>query len=187
MKDETSTNRAPRLQTGRLELLPLSEADVDALHRVSNEPPVRRYLWDDEPVTRAFIEEMVARSTRTFSKNGVGLFGVRRRGMRDLLGICGFVRLGGMEEPELGYELTQEAWGKGLATEASLACLRYAFEEAGLERAIAGADALNVASLRVIQKLGMRPAGNINPEAPEVPYYAMNRDDFVRGASALRA
>jgi len=65
-----------------------------------------------------------------FSEEGVGLFGVRMHGSENLLGFCGFVRLEGMEEMELGYELTQKVWGRGLATEASRACLRYAFEKA---------------------------------------------------------
>ena len=51
-----------------------------------------------------------------------GLFGVRLRGREDLLGFCGFVRLEGMEEPELWYALTHKAWGRGLATEAAQAC-----------------------------------------------------------------
>ena len=113
-----------------------------------------------------------------FSEEGIGLFGIRMRGGRDLLGFCGFVRPGGMEEPELCYELTPEVWGRGLATEASRACLRYAFGEAGFERVIAGSDAPNGASLRVIEKLGMKPAGNINPNAPDGPYHALYRKDF---------
>lgn len=48
---------------------------------------------------------------------------------------------------------------------------------------IAGADASNIASLRVIEKLGMRPIGRINPGAPDEPYYALSRDDFRAGGS----
>jgi [ribosomal protein S5]-alanine N-acetyltransferase len=167
------------LETGRLVLRPLAANDARALHRISNEPGVRRYLWDDEPVEEATIRDLIAQSMRMFSEGGIGLFGIRRRGGENLLGFCGFVRLDGMEEPELGYELTQQTWGKGLATEASLACLRFAFEEAGLKRAIAGADAPNRASLRVIEKLGMRYVGNINPNAPDEPYYASYREEFL--------
>src|SRR3712207_6890714 len=54
--------------------------------------------------------------------------GVRVRGSEDFLGFCGFVRLEGMEELELWYELTQKVWGRGIATEAAHACVRYAFE-----------------------------------------------------------
>lgn len=138
---------------------------------------MRRYLWDDEPVTVAAIRNLITQSRRTFSSQNVGLFGVRFRGEEDLLGFCGFVRLEGMNEIELAYELTAAVWGRGLATEASRACLRHAFE-AGLERVIAGADSPNVASLRVIEKLGMKPAGNLNPHAPNEPYYALYRTEF---------
>ena len=178
MSLETPASNPPTLQTERLVLRPLSMDDLDALHRTSNEPSVRRYLWDDEPVPVETIRDLIAQSAHMFSEEGIGLFGVRMRGREDLLGFCGFVRLEGMEEPELGYELTRKAWGRGLATEASRACLRHAFEEAGLERAIAGADAPNRASLRVIEKLGMRPVGNLNPGAPEEPYYALGKADF---------
>ena len=119
------------------------------------------------------------RSTRMFSEEGIGLFGIRRRRSASLIGFCGFVRLSGMKEPELAYELTEATWGKGLATEASIACLRYAFEHAGLERVIAEADTLNVASARVIEKLGMRFLGRTNPKVPEAPYYAVYPQEFL--------
>lgn len=122
MNHEVSKANASTLGTRRLVLRPLSTDDAGALHRISNEPDVRRYLWDDQLVTEATVRELIARSVRMFSEKGVGLFAVRRRDDDALLGFCGFVRLGGMEEPELGYELTRKAWGKGLATEASRAC-----------------------------------------------------------------
>jgi [ribosomal protein S5]-alanine N-acetyltransferase len=173
---------APTLETDRLVLRPLASDDAVALHRISYEPDVRRYLWDDEPVEEATIRDLVSRSARMFSEESIGIFGVRMRGGDDLIGFCGFVRLEGMQEPELAYELTQAAWGEGLATEASVACVRHAFEEAGLERVIVGADAPNVASLRVIEKLSMEFLGNINASAPDEPYYALYREDFVAGS-----
>ena len=179
---ETPASNTPTLHTERLLLRPLSMDDLDALHRISNEPKVRLHLWDDEPVSEVTIRDLIAQSDHMFSSEGIGLFGVRMRGGEDLLGFCGFVRLEGMDEPELGYELTSEVWGRGIATEASRACLRYAFDEAGVRRVIAGADAPNIASLRVIEKLAMQPIGNINPNAPDEPYYALYREDFFEGA-----
>ena len=57
--------------------------------------------------------------------------------------------------------------------------MRYAFEEVGMERVIAGVDAPNTASLRVMEKLGMKYLGNINPTAPEEPYFALYREGFL--------
>ncbi len=185
MNQGTPTASTPRLETERLDLRPLSAHDAPALHRISNEPPVRRYLWDDEPVTHARIEEVVAQSVRMFSEEGVGLFGVRLRGSQELVGFCGFGHTpGGPQEIELIYELLPELWSKGLATEASRACLRHAFAEVGLDRVVAGADAPNVASLRVIEKLGMKAVGEIALGQPGVPFFALDRDDFLASEAA---
>ena len=61
-------------------------------------------------------------------------------------------------------ELKRKVLGRGIATQA---CLRYAFEEVSIKRVIAGADAPNTTSLRVIEKLGMKCLGNINPCVPD--------------------
>ena len=140
---------------------------------------VRLYLWDDQPVSEATIKGLIAHSDRMFSKENVGLFGVRLRGREDLLGFCGFVCLQSMKKPELCYELTQKMWGRGITTEAARACLRYAFERVDLERMIAGADAPNITSLRVIEKLGMKHLGHINPSPPDELYCALCRKEFV--------
>jgi len=174
----THAGDAPTLETDRLVLRPIAAQDADGLHRISNEPGVRRYLWDDGPVEKATIRDLISQSIQMFSEESIGLFGIRRRCSESLIGFCGFVRLAGMDEPELAYELTQRAWGKGLATEASLACLRHAFEDADPGRVIAGADAQNAASLRVIEKLGMRFLGNMNPNGPEEPYYGVYQEVF---------
>jgi len=178
MSRKAPAGKKPMLETERLVLRPLSADEVDSLHRISKEPNVRLYLWDNEPVSEATVKDLIAQSDRMLSEEKIGVFGVRMRGREDLLGFCGFVRLEGMQEPELWYELTQKVWGRGIATEAAWACLRYAFEEVDMERVIAGADAPNTASLRVIEKLGMRYLGNINPSSPEEPYFVLYREDF---------
>lgn len=170
---------APTLTTGRLVFRPVSTADAGRLHGISNEPAVRRYLWDDEPVSEAAIQDLIHQSLRAFLDDNIGLFGIRLRDDEALLGFCGFLLLEGMDEPEVGYGLTPEFWGAGIATEASRACFRYAFEEVGIRRVIAGADPPNVASLRVLEKLGMGPIGYPNPRLPDEPYYAISRGDFI--------
>ena len=75
--------------------------------------------------------------------------------------------------------MKRKVWGRGIATQAAQACLRYAFEEVGTERVIAGAKAPNTTSLRVIEKLGMKHLGHINPSAPDELYCALCRKEFV--------
>lgn len=165
---------APALETERLTLRPLSASDLDAVHRISNDPLVRRYLWDDQPVLKDAVEGVISRSLQCFAEEGCGLFGVRLRD-GELIGYCGLLHVETTGRVELLYALMPKWWGKGLATEAALACLRFAFEEGGLERVVAGADPPNTASLRVIEKLGMSPIGEI---LPGVPYFELTREEF---------
>jgi RimJ/RimL family protein N-acetyltransferase len=166
----------PAFETERLALRPLSSGDLDAVHRISNDPLVRRYLWDDQSVSKAAVEGVISRSLNAFAEEGFGLFGVRLRdGGGELIGYCGLLHLGVTERVELLYALLPAWWGRGLATEAARACLRFAFKEAGLERIVAGTDPPNTASLRVIQKLGMTPIGEL---LPGMPYFELTREDF---------
>ena len=107
------------------------------------------------------------------------MFGVRlRAGDGELSGYCGLLRVEIAERVELPYALLPRWWGKGIATEAAKACLRFAFEEADLARVVAGADTPNTASLRVIEKLAMVPVGEISPEVPGVACFELVREDF---------
>jgi RimJ/RimL family protein N-acetyltransferase len=65
---------------------------------------------------------------------------------------------------ELLYGLYQNFWGRGLATEAARAVLRFGFEEVGLEEILACADLDNPASVRVMERLGMSYAGERREE-----------------------
>src|SRR3712207_2353316 len=86
----------PILETECLLLRPLSADEAHPLHRISNEPKVRLYLWDDKPVSEATINSLISQSARMFSKEKVGVFGVWMRASEDLVGFCGFVRLAGI-------------------------------------------------------------------------------------------
>jgi len=73
-----------------------------------------------------------------------------------LIGFCGLQPLPEAEEIEIGWWLARAWWRRGLATEAARAALRDGFERAGLRRIVAIAQPANTASIRIMQKLGMR-------------------------------
>jgi hypothetical protein len=62
------------LETARLAMLPTCEADIDEIGRIANEPGVRRYLFDDQPIAPEFIRAALAQSVsnlkRTDSESG---------------------------------------------------------------------------------------------------------------------
>ncbi len=175
---------APVLETERLVLRQLSPDDLPAMHLIFNDPEVGRYLFDGELVPFKTTVSVLEASDRDFSERGVGLFGVRLRGTDyDLVGLCGLRWEEGLGEMEIMFCLLPQLWGQGLTTEAAQESLRFAFEEAGLWHVMGGADEPNVASLRVIEKLGMWPTGRVLAKAPEVPYFVLERDDFLHAGA----
>jgi RimJ/RimL family protein N-acetyltransferase len=169
------------LRTPRLLLRPFGPEDEEALLDFWNDPHVRRYLWDDRLVSRDEVREQLALSERDFRENGYGGFILALAQWPGvLIGFSGLRRLDGSEEVELLYGLYQNFWGRGLATEAARAVLRFGFEEVGLEEILAGADLDNAASVRVMERLGMSSAGErrVGPQASPATYYRLRREDF---------
>ena len=124
-------------------------------------PPHRRIDADGHP-TVAEIEEWI----RGDQASSIGLLAVERKAGGDVIGYCGLI-YGGHgtdEEPELAFEFLRRVWGQGYATEASSAVLEWA-RSAGYERLWATVREWNVASRRVLAKVGFAETGRVEVDA----------------------
>jgi ribosomal-protein-alanine N-acetyltransferase len=92
-------------------------------------------------------------------RHGFSKWGVCERASGELVGDCGIQLLEDGPDVELGFHLRPSVWGRGYATEAAQACLDAAFSGLGLDEVIAIVAPGNAASVRVLEKIGMRPAG----------------------------
>ena len=142
-----------KLQSERLTLIPFRPEHVDDLHALWTHADVRRYLWDDEVISREQAAEVVEASEESFREHGFGLWALSLVGDDELIGFAGLRHFGCGDEVELLYGLHPDHWGRGLATEASRAVLDHGFS-LGLTEIFAGSDPPNVASLRVMDRLG---------------------------------
>ncbi|HXG94506.1 MAG TPA: GNAT family N-acetyltransferase [Blastocatellia bacterium] len=167
------------IETDRLRLRPFTMDDLDRIHYIWNDSGVRKFLWDDEPVSREFAESVIAQSIKSFNRSGIGLWAIMWKDDDELIGFCGLRESGETTKIEILYGLLPEHWGKGIATEAARAMLRYGFEELGLKLICAGADPPNRASFRVMEKTGMKFIERITACGLEAIYYAAARDDFA--------
>src|SRR5262249_49848347 len=144
---------------------PFTAVDVDELHHLWIDPGVRKFLWDDQVIPRETAITVIESSVESFVNHGFGFWTIRFKNDPELIGFGGlryFAEDGGVtSEVEILYGVAPEHWGKGIATEAAAAVLRYGFEERELAHIYAGADPPNAASFRVIEKLGMKFARKI--------------------------
>jgi RimJ/RimL family protein N-acetyltransferase len=150
------------LATNRLRLRPLRPDDVDAMVDLDGDPEVMRWLTGGAATPRDYIEEVVLPGflERYQRRPWLGVWATEGPDGRFL----GWVSLRPMSPacPRwaiLGYRLCRSAWGRGYGTEAAGAVLGRAFEDGDLERAEAMVYEANVASQRVLQKLGLRLCG----------------------------
>lgn len=152
--------RQPVLSTSRLALRCFTPADTEEVFALRSSKSVSRY-WDAPPWReRAQAEQFVARSAAMAQEaTGVRL-AVDRRADGRFIGWCAvFGRNHEFRRATLGYCFTEEAWGHGFATEAAGALLAWAFPTMDLNRVHAEADTRNIASVRVLEKLGFRREG----------------------------
>jgi [ribosomal protein S5]-alanine N-acetyltransferase len=144
------------IRTARLNLREFIATDFAAVHAYSADPRVTRYLFfgpRDEESTAEYLEELLA-SQREQPRTRFEL-AVEETASGKLIGACD-LSLIESNVVDLGYMLSAEQWGKGYATEIALALVDAAFFELRAQRVISTVDVNNGASIRVLEKIGMR-------------------------------
>lgn len=166
----------PEIETARLRLRHLILDDLDALFGIYSNPEVMKYVGKGartKDETLAALIKMIEHW-----KHGFGMWAIIHFGNSKFIGRCGLCFLDNTPEIELGYTLDKPYWNMGLATEASLAILKYGFEQIGLKRIVAIARPENLASQRVMQKVGMKFEKNAHYYNSDVVYYAIYHTDY---------
>ncbi|MFE6618255.1 GNAT family N-acetyltransferase [Streptomyces sp. NPDC057740] len=156
---------APSLHTSRLRLRAFEDADTNDLFALHSSAHVLRY-WDSPPWTeRERAEKFIARC-REMEKHGTGTrLAVDRVSDGAFIGWCTLDSWNpDFRSASLGYCFDDAAWGHGYATEAARALLRWAFDTLDLNRVQAEADTRNVASARVLEKLGFLREGTLRED-----------------------
>lgn len=138
--------------------------DVDAMAAINADPEVMKYFpaLQDRQQTALFIARMQA----MYKTRGYCYFPVETLDTGTFIGFTGLMWQD-YDAPftpctDMGWRLAANAWGKGYATEAAIRCIKYAFEDLKLEKVVATAPGVNLPSIRVMQKAGMRYLQDFN-------------------------
>lgn len=147
----------PRLTTERLVLRPWRDADLDPYVALCADAEVMRFFpWT---MDREESEASMARFRAHFTEHGWGPWAVEIPGETDFAGVIGLshVRHEAHFTPavEVAWRLFTDYQGQGYATEAAREAIRFGFEHVGLDEIVAMCTPDNLASRRVMEKLGM--------------------------------
>jgi RimJ/RimL family protein N-acetyltransferase len=165
-----------RIETERLLLRIFRPDDLDDLARLFSDPEVLRYVGDGKPASREEAGRALQSIIKHWQTHGFGRWAVFDKRTKKFAGFGGLRSLFGT--PEVVYHLAKANWGKGFATELARAALRFGFEVRGFDRIVAIAKPENVASIRVMDKLGMRFEKNASYYDIDVVQYEITREEF---------
>jgi ribosomal-protein-alanine N-acetyltransferase len=162
------------LETERLLFRTWQPEDWLAFRPIATDPEVMQYIETGKPWSDERIKQFVDRQISVLGEYGFCLWQLIHKQDRRLIGFCGMQPLGDTGEIEIGWWLAKDYWKRGLATEAGRAVLDYAFATRHLPRVVAIVQPPNLASRRVMEKLGMHFEKEMIYKGPVVLLYVIH-------------
>lgn len=176
---------AREIETPRLLLRQFTPDDAEELYRIYSHPDLFKYMSNDKPLvweqTGAFIDSL----NDNWKQHNFGVWAVVYKENQKLIGHCGLKFLENTPEIQIGYLLLKQYWGRGLGTESAAEALRFGFEVATLERIVAIAKPENIASRRVMEKIGMKYEKDAYYYDNDVVYYSISREAYLLDTLSL--
>lgn len=158
--------------------------DADALYAIYSDPIVMRY-WSYSPWTEHSQVDDYLRRDHDYVGDGLIAWAIARREDDVLIGTTTLVGIDHAQgRADIGYALSRDQWGKGLAQEAVRLALSHAFDAMQLRRIEADADPRNVASCRLLERIGfiregfLRERWMVAGELQDTALYGLLRKDF---------
>ena len=151
-------------QTERLHIRKINLEDAPFVYELLNSPGWLQYIGDrgvsDLKKAEAYIEERYLPSY----KNGLGNFIVVHKESGKPIGSCGLYKRDHLEFPDIGFAFLPDYLGKGYGYEAASAMLEYALTDLKLEKVLGFTVDYNVASIKLLEKLGLKNVGTFQLE-----------------------
>lgn len=165
-------------ETERLYLVDAIAPNGKALFELNKNLEVLKFTGD-----KAFksVEEanQFLQNYNHFKKYGFGRFGVYLKNPSEYIGWCGLKFSPELNEVDLGFRLYQKYWNNGYATESSVACLKQGFEKFNLTQIVGRAKSENFASIKVLEKIGMKFKTNFDFEGKQGVIYQIKKEDYI--------
>jgi RimJ/RimL family protein N-acetyltransferase len=165
------------IETERLLLRRLDRGDADFLLALMNEPAYLKNIGDRGVRTREdaerYIEDAVVAS---YESHGYGMYLVALRANGRAVGIAGLVNRPALPGVDVGFAIAGAHRRAGYASEAAAAVLRHAVVDLGLRRVSGVVAPDNAASIRVLEKLGLRYERRVRLVADEEPVLLYGRE-----------
>lgn len=149
------------LETKRLVLREMEQSDFSALCTILQDKDVM-YAYE-HAFSNEEVQNWLDNQINRYNKDGFGLWLVILKDTDEVIGQCGLTmqNIGDRDVVEVGYLFAKKFWHNGYATEAAVACKKYAFDELGVEEVFSIIRDTNIASQNVAKRNGMTQKSSI--------------------------
>ncbi len=162
-------------ETERLFLRRFTETDTGLLLYLNSDPEVLKYLHEPVVKDETHAVEILRTIILPQYEKDLGRWAIHTKEKNEFIGWCGLKYRPEINEIDLGYRFVKTAWGKGYATEAAGATLDHGFKKLRLPLITGRAHIDNIASIKVLEKIGMQYIGEgIVDDCPVRTYTAAN-------------
>ncbi|WP_142685378.1 GNAT family N-acetyltransferase [Chitinophaga polysaccharea] len=150
----------PVLSTGDLVLRPIEDKDTAALFSHFSDDAVTKYMDIDSFTNISEATQIIQFFHQSLEKEEGMRWAITLAGRDELIGTCGYHKISKTHfKAEIGYDLRPFYWGKGIMKEAVSVMLTYGYEELQFNRIEAFVDPENIASSKLLTRLGFRYEG----------------------------
>lgn len=171
------------VETDRLILRELTEADAPGLYALDSDPEVHKYLGNHPVKTIEESQAIITHVRRQYEENGIGRWAVVDKATGDFIGWSGLKYETNLREGiqyyDLGYRLRRKYWGRGIATETAIESLKYGFLQMNLDEICAAAHIENIASNTVLTKVGFKFVETFEYDGDTDNWYKLKRSDWM--------
>ena len=163
------------LETERLILRHLDpDTDIEFILRLVNEPSFVRYIGDRGVRTLADARRYITDGPQeSYETNGYGLYKVELKSDGTPIGVCGLVKRDTLPDADIGFAFLAGYWGEGYAYESAVAVMNYGREKLRIKRVLAITTPDNIASGKLLNKIGLRfdRLIKLTADSPEVKLF----------------
>ena len=148
------------IETERLIIRDLEAFDARGIFELDSDPKVHEFLGKNPIKTIKEAEGVINLIRQHYLENGIGRWAIVDKKTNDFIGWTGLKYEQKLRENfsyyDLGYRLRSKYWGKGIATEAAIECIKYGFDKLNLDEICAAVNIDNLASDKILRKIGLR-------------------------------
>ena len=152
--------------------------DISAYYALRSNPLVMKYIGEPFKNIKQAEEALLSRTIPDYSRLGYGRYAVVLKTSGDIIGNTGPLYLADLGRNDLAISLFPQYWGLGYGTEILSECVRYVFEKLALPDLIGLVDPLNIASSKLLIKIGMTYSGQIAYHNEMCDLYSLTKQDW---------